>query len=150
MRQFWRAIKRYLISYCGLRLSSNYWSFDFFLRTLFTAFASWKLSPTFSNSPFPLVLCSLLPIYLFLVDHCLICTFLIWLLILPSSCSTFPCILVTRIWCLIKITTPTWWVWVFSLPVYWMMYGYLIYWYLVDFLKFKAVLHSIRGYCCKM
>ena len=28
----------------------------------------------------------------------------IWLLILPSSCYKFPCKLVTRIWCLIKIT----------------------------------------------
>ena len=31
----------------------------------------------------------------------------IWLLILPSSCYKFPCKLVTRIWCEIKITTST-------------------------------------------
>ena len=48
----------------------------------------------------------------------------IWLLILHSSCYTSPCKLVTRIWCLIKITVSTWHVWVFSLPVCWIMYGY--------------------------
>ena len=48
----------------------------------------------------------------------------IWLLILPSSCYTFPCKLITRIWCSIKVISCTWWVWVFSLPVCWIMYGY--------------------------
>ena len=48
----------------------------------------------------------------------------IWLLILHSSSYTSPCKLVTRIWCLIKITVSTWHVWVFSLPVCWIMYGY--------------------------
>ena len=48
----------------------------------------------------------------------------IWLLILHSSCYISPCKLVTRIWCLIKITVSTWHVWVFSLPVCWIMYGY--------------------------
>ena len=46
-------------------------------------------------------------------------TFMIWLIILPTSCNTFPCKLVTRIWCWIKITTRL--VWVFSLPVCWIM-----------------------------
>ena len=32
----------------------------------------------------------------------------IWLLILPSSCYTFPCKLVMRIWYQMKITTSTW------------------------------------------
>ena len=32
----------------------------------------------------------------------------IWLLILLSSCYTFPCKLVARIWCYIKIKTFTW------------------------------------------
>ena len=45
----------------------------------------------------------------------------IWLLILSSSCYTFPCELVTRIWCSIKIISCTW---VISLPVCWIMYGY--------------------------
>ena len=35
-------------------------------------------------------------------------TLKIWLLILPSSCYTFPYKLITRIWCLIKITSCTW------------------------------------------
>ena len=48
----------------------------------------------------------------------------IWLLLLPSSYYTFPCKLVTRIWCSIKVISYTWWVWVFSLPVCWIMYGY--------------------------
>ena len=51
-------------------------------------------------------------------------TSMIWLLILPSSCYIFPCKLVTRIWCQIKITTLAWhvcWImfrycWVFPLP----------------------------------
>ena len=33
---------------------------------------------------------------------------LIWLLILPSSCYTFPCILLGRIWYCIKITASNW------------------------------------------
>ena len=33
---------------------------------------------------------------------------LIWLLILPSSCYTFPCILLGRIWYYIKITASNW------------------------------------------
>ena len=32
----------------------------------------------------------------------------IWLLILPSSCYTFPCKKVMRIWCQIEISTSTW------------------------------------------
>ena len=32
----------------------------------------------------------------------------IWLLILPSSCCTFPCKLVMRTWCWIKIAASTW------------------------------------------
>lgn len=36
--------------------------------------------------------------------------------ILSSSCFIFPCKCMTRIWSLIKITTPTQYVWVFSLP----------------------------------
>ena len=48
----------------------------------------------------------------------------IWLLILPSGCYTFPYKLITRIWCSIKVISCTWWVWVFSLPVCWIMYGY--------------------------
>ena len=32
----------------------------------------------------------------------------IWLLILPSSCYTFPCKWVTRMWCQIEITTSIW------------------------------------------
>ena len=32
----------------------------------------------------------------------------IWLLILPLSCYTYPCELVMRILCKIKITTSTW------------------------------------------
>ena len=51
-------------------------------------------------------------------------TSMIWLLILPSSCYIFPCKLVTRIWCQIKITTlarHVCWImfrycWVFPLP----------------------------------
>ena len=49
---------------------------------------------------------------------------LIWLLILPSSWYTFPCKLVTRIRCLIEIISCTWWVWVFSQPVCWIVNGY--------------------------
>ena len=48
----------------------------------------------------------------------------IWLLILPSSYYTFPCRLITRIRCSIKVINCTWWVWVFSLPVCCVMYGY--------------------------
>ena len=40
-----------------------------------------------------------------------------WLLILLSSYYKYPCKLVMRIWCKIKITTSTWLVWIFSLPV---------------------------------
>ena len=47
----------------------------------------------------------------------------IWLLILPSSCYTFPNKLVMIIWCKIKMTTSTWYVCVFSLPFCWIMYG---------------------------
>ena len=35
-------------------------------------------------------------------------TLKIWLLILPSGCYTYPCKLVMRIWCEIKIITSTW------------------------------------------
>ena len=48
----------------------------------------------------------------------------IWLLILLSSCYTFPCKLVMRIWCKVKIITSTWCVGVFSSSVCWIMYGY--------------------------
>ena len=46
----------------------------------------------------------------------------IWLLILPSSCYTFPFELVRKIWFSIKVISFTWWVWVFSLPLCWIMY----------------------------
>ena len=46
------------------------------------------------------------------------------LLILLSSCNTFPCKLVPRIWCKIKMTTSPWYIWVFSLPVCWIVHGY--------------------------
>ena len=49
----------------------------------------------------------------------------IWLLIFPSSCCyTFPSKLVTGILCTTKLISSSWWVWVFSLPVYWIMYKY--------------------------
>ena len=48
----------------------------------------------------------------------------IWLLILPSSCYTFPCKLVRRIWSSIELISCTWWIWVFSLPVCWTMCGW--------------------------
>ena len=48
----------------------------------------------------------------------------IWLLILPSSCLTFPCNLVMRMWCLIRIKTSNGYVWVLSSPVCWIMYEY--------------------------
>ena len=48
----------------------------------------------------------------------------IWLLILPSSCYTFPCNLVTRIWCYIMKATSNWWVWVISLPACWTVYEF--------------------------
>ena len=48
----------------------------------------------------------------------------IWLFLLPSSCCTFPCKLFMRIWCSIRVIFCTWWVWVFSLPVCCIMYGY--------------------------
>ena len=48
----------------------------------------------------------------------------IWLLILPSSCYTFPCILVLKIWFLIKETTFMSYVWIFLSPVCWIMYRY--------------------------
>ena len=49
----------------------------------------------------------------------------IWLLILPSCCCyTFPSKLVTGILCTTKLISSSWWVWVFSLPVYWIMYKY--------------------------
>ena len=41
-----------------------------------------------------------------------------------SSCLTVPCELVARIWCLIKIKTSTWYNWIFSLPVCWIVNGY--------------------------
>ena len=44
--------------------------------------------------------------------------------ILPSSYNIFPFKLVTRIWCWIKTTTSSWYVWVFSLPACWAMYRY--------------------------
>ena len=43
----------------------------------------------------------------------------ILMLILPSSCYTSPCKSGTRISCQIRITTLTWYVWIFSLPVCW-------------------------------
>ena len=46
------------------------------------------------------------------------------LLILPSSSFIFLSKLVTRIWCWIKITTTVRYIWVFSLPVCWIMIGY--------------------------
>ena len=54
----------------------------------------------------------------------------IWFLhvILPSSCNTSLCKLVGRIWCWIKTTTSIWLVWVFSLHVYWIMYGCYTWW----------------------
>ena len=48
----------------------------------------------------------------------------IWLLILPFSWYTFPCKLVMRIWYSIKVISCTWWLQVFSLPVWQIMYGY--------------------------
>ena len=70
---------------------------------------------------------------------------MIWLLILPSSCYIFPHKLVTRIWCLIKVTSCTWWVWVFSLPVYWTMHGYYREnWHVHPFWEFKDL------YECKL
>ena len=48
----------------------------------------------------------------------------IWLLILPFSWYTLPCKLVMRIWCSIKVISCTWWLQVFSLPVWHIMYGY--------------------------
>ena len=45
-------------------------------------------------------------------------------LILPSSCYTFSCKHVTRIWCYLKVATSIWQVWVFLLPVCWIMYRY--------------------------
>ena len=47
-----------------------------------------------------------------------------WLLIVPYSCCTFPCKFVMRTWCLIKMITSTWKVWVFSLPVCWIVFEY--------------------------
>ena len=49
---------------------------------------------------------------------------MIWLSILTSHCYTFPCKLVARIWYYTKITTSTWYIWVFSLPVCWIVDGY--------------------------
>ena len=46
------------------------------------------------------------------------------IVILPSSCYTFPCKLVMRIWSSIKVETLTWLVWVFLLPVFWIMCGF--------------------------
>ena len=48
----------------------------------------------------------------------------IWLPILPSSCKTFPCDLITRIRCSITVINCTWWVWVFSLSVCCITYGH--------------------------
>ena len=48
----------------------------------------------------------------------------IWLSILLSSYHTCPRKLIMRIRCSIKVINCTWWVWVFSLPVYCIMYGY--------------------------
>ena len=48
----------------------------------------------------------------------------IWSSVLPSSYYTFPCKLITRIWCSNKVITCTWWVLIFSLPVSCIMYGY--------------------------
>ena len=48
----------------------------------------------------------------------------ICLVILLSGFYSFPCKLVIRIWCKIKIKTFTWLVWVFSLPACWIMSGY--------------------------
>ena len=46
----------------------------------------------------------------------------IWLSILPSSYYTFPCKLITRFRCSIKLINRTWWVWVFSSTVYCLYY----------------------------
>ena len=53
-------------------------------------------------------------------------TLKIWLSILPSTCNcdTFPCKLIMRIRCSIKVINCTWWVRVFSIPVCCIMYGY--------------------------
>ena len=48
----------------------------------------------------------------------------IWLSILLSYYYTCPRKLIMRIRCSIKVINCTWWVWVFSLPVYCIMYGY--------------------------
>ena len=48
----------------------------------------------------------------------------IWLSILLSSYYTCPRKLIMRIRCSIKVINCTWWVWVSSLPVYCIMYGY--------------------------
>ena len=43
----------------------------------------------------------------------------------PSRSYSFPCKLVTRIWCYIKIqVASTWWLWVFSLSVCFIMFRY--------------------------
>ena len=70
----------------------------------------------------------------------------IWSLILHSSCYTSPCKLVTRIWCLIKITVSTWHVWVFSLPVCWIMYRYYMEKLHVDHFFFPS-LPAFCGLC---
>ena len=43
-------------------------------------------------------------------------TFNIWLIILPSSCYTFPCEFIMGNWRKNKRTSPTWYISVFSLP----------------------------------
>ena len=48
----------------------------------------------------------------------------IWLSILPSGYYTFPCGLIMRIRCSIKVINSIWWVWVFSWPVCCVMYQY--------------------------
>ena len=46
------------------------------------------------------------------------------LLILSFIYDTFPCDLVMRSWFEIKIITSIWLIWVFSLPVCWIIFGY--------------------------
>ena len=48
----------------------------------------------------------------------------IWLLSLSFGWYTFPCKLVMRIWCSIKVISCTWWLQVFLSPVWQIMYEY--------------------------
>lgn len=63
--------------------------------------------------------------FLFQITSCVTInplTLKIWLLILPSSCYTFRCKLVMRIWSWIKKTC-TWYLPEVSLPICWIKYG---------------------------